>query len=332
MDSVPYKFCEDVIGSHVMTKSDWDDDAKALTGLWRIAAEKYAENLCILEITVWKDQGKWQCNIEKDWEMPEDMKLPKSIGELLAMDRRFIRIIDVVFGRDADRPINGTVITISSNDLVEKLIPFLNAQCLSYCSHYYNLHGSPEYRDEDRKIFQRYVNFYRLYITYNDQHSEDYMVVQTKSNVRLSSLQLNEAVHWPNSDEIEDFLFDLLRTTEMSIHIHTRPGSLMVTIRSVKDVYNRWCESGEALCIYANSNVTEEELLALTVPEGVTRYGERAKIGSVTMFIVRWRRGTTSVLECRLELSDQFRYAAITDVYIDLSSSLVTAEVEVLDI
>ncbi|KAK0428270.1 hypothetical protein QR680_010703 [Steinernema hermaphroditum] len=139
MDCVPYKFCEEVIGSLDMTKSNWEDDAKELSGLWRIAAEKYAENLCILEIAVWKDQGKWQCNIERNWEMPEDMKLPKSMGELLAMDRRFIRIGEVIFGRDADRPINGTVITISNKELVEKLIPFLNAQSFSSCTHRYTM-------------------------------------------------------------------------------------------------------------------------------------------------------------------------------------------------
>ncbi|KAK0428269.1 hypothetical protein QR680_010703 [Steinernema hermaphroditum] len=180
MDCVPYKFCEEVIGSLDMTKSNWEDDAKELSGLWRIAAEKYAENLCILEIAVWKDQGKWQCNIERNWEMPEDMKLPKSMGELLAMDRRFIRIGEVIFGRDADRPINGTVITISNKELVEKLIPFLNAQSFSSCTHRYTMQGSPEYRDEDRKTFQRYVNFNRLYMTYYGQHSEDYLVAHNE--------------------------------------------------------------------------------------------------------------------------------------------------------
>ncbi|KAK0428301.1 hypothetical protein QR680_010718 [Steinernema hermaphroditum] len=147
---------------------------------------KCDENMCILEITVGIDMpGKWKCNIRRECEMPDDMKLPKSIGELLSMDRRFIRISEIDVYDEVYNPSNGTVTSITKNEIVDKLIPFLNAQCLCYCSHYYNFGGYPKDLDEYFQVFQRYVNFYQLEVSYYDQHSEDYLVVHTKNNTRL---------------------------------------------------------------------------------------------------------------------------------------------------
>ncbi|KAK0428277.1 hypothetical protein QR680_010708 [Steinernema hermaphroditum] len=295
MDCVPYKFCEDVFCSLDMLKCKLEDAAKELTGLWKIAAEKCAENLCTLKVTLWKDiQGKWQCTFERRWEMPEDMKLPKSIGELLAMDRRFTRIGAVVFVGDAYQPINEAVITISNKELVEKLISFLNAQSLFSCVHHYMLQGSPESRDEDLEVFLRYDNIVGLFITYYGQHSEDYLVAQIKNSSRLDYLEINEAVHWPHSEKVEDVFIEFLRKP-MKIHlfVYTYPGSLMVTIRTVKDVFKQWCKTGKLSELKANSDVTEEELLPLTVPEGVTRHMKRANDDYESMFIIQWRRGTT---------------------------------------
>ncbi|KAK0428297.1 hypothetical protein QR680_010717 [Steinernema hermaphroditum] len=285
MDRVPYKFCEDVIGSAVSTIPLWR--ARHLSGLWRIAAEKYDENLCILEITVGRN-------------------IPERISRVAVWEELYLGF------SFTDEP----VFSISNKELVEKLIPFLNAQCLSYCSHYYTLYGSPEDRDEDLQVFQRYVSFDHMKIDYYNQHSEDYLVAQTKNNTRLRRLDLNfYDPDWPHSEKVDDLLIDLLRKpTKMSIGVCPSAESQMMTMRTVKDVFKRWCETGEASDISATSNVTEKELLSLTVPEGVTRYVERGNRECTTYVIVDWRTETESFLRCELNFNKKSR-----DVVLEIS-------------
>ncbi|KAK0428321.1 hypothetical protein QR680_010731 [Steinernema hermaphroditum] len=88
MDSVPYEFCHDVFWTLCKDVCSCKKMAKNLTGLWKSAAEEYANNAIILSVTIWKEaDGEWMCS---PFDGGSNKRDPKTMDELLSMDRRFI--------------------------------------------------------------------------------------------------------------------------------------------------------------------------------------------------------------------------------------------------
>ncbi|KAK0428510.1 hypothetical protein QR680_010842 [Steinernema hermaphroditum] len=150
MDSVPYEFCEDVFGRIDATRAAYREYADLLTALWREAARTCAEKIWRFSIDIWKDGEQWMCNLQ-DWDRADEEEGPISIDQLVAMDRRWIRVMSVEVGAGVD---DETSFEVSKEDISQKLIPFLNRQSLHCCSFQIWIHSTydaSEYLD----IFQK---------------------------------------------------------------------------------------------------------------------------------------------------------------------------------
>ncbi|KAK0428262.1 hypothetical protein QR680_010700 [Steinernema hermaphroditum] len=309
MDSVPYKFCEEVIGLLNMKKDDCAEIAKQLTGLWKSAAERYAENLRRFEMKIWKNtEDNWFCRLDRTRDMNDDIKLPDSIAELLAIDRRFVRIANVTIDRDGSRYPGGSIIAMSKDDLIKKLIPFLNALTVHPAQCSYDPSDYHEHRCAYLDIFQRYVAFRTLYLIHHGPESEDYLAAQVKNNLFLSYIEIKGWLDWPNSDRVEDLVVEFMRRPKVKVRIQ---GNLMVTTKTIEAVFKLWHESGKSIDLGWARGPTEEELLSLPLPKGVKRTEERENGLLLTTFIVRWTKKNTPDLTYKFQEDHHYRFATI---------------------
>ncbi|KAK0428304.1 hypothetical protein QR680_010719 [Steinernema hermaphroditum] len=316
MDSVPYKFCEEVFGLMNIQRYDCAETAKQVTGIWKKAAVKYADNMQKFKVDVWKNaKNKWYCRLEGCLDMdgwPDDVKLPQSLAELFAIDRRFVRIVSVSVGYEydfesPDYTLGGSIIAISKEDLVKKLIPFLNMQSAVLCSLSKCQFSAPSYYGnvaEYLKMFKRYVTFAHTQLSYSGRESEEFFEAQVKNNYVLNDLRFRALPDWPYSERTEDLLIELLRTrNKMKLQIIM--AGLMLTMKTVKTIFKWWYESGKPIDIRTNTNVTEEDLLALPVPDDVSRTEERVEDEKEKRFLVRWRKEGAPELACKLVLEEE---------------------------
>ncbi|KAK0428523.1 hypothetical protein QR680_010847 [Steinernema hermaphroditum] len=313
MDSVPYEFCQEVVGLLNMKKEKCRQAAEHLTGSWKMAVEKYAENVRHFGIAVWKgDEDQWFCKITE--RMNRNMESSISLEELYSIDRRFVKICDVtVREEDYGDVFLPKPIGMSKEHLIEILIPFLNAQSLSSCTLSISVWSA-----ECMAIFKPYVVFGHLAlpsgIPLNHQDVEDFLETQIEKNCILKIVQLSFYSH---SERLEQILIDLVKKPS-----HTRleiigPGALMVTMRIVNAVFKMWHETGKKTEIQGETNVTEEDLLSMPLPAGVKRIAKCAKTKNETTHIFLWTQEDRPDLKCKLVVKDDRAKEQSRTVYIN---------------
>ncbi|KAK0428180.1 hypothetical protein QR680_010656 [Steinernema hermaphroditum] len=270
-----------------MNHVDSAETAKHLTGLWRLAAEKYAKRVHMCSVLIWKFTRYLKTG-----------KLPNSMDELLAMDRRFIRIHKVVL-RNVHIEEDRTSI-ITTEDIIKRLIPFLNAQSLRLSIVSFSMRAEDKNVAMYLELFQQHVTFGCAGLKYLGPQSEDYLAFQAKNNSVLAGLSLSG---WPKSDRVEDLVIELLRRPKLVLISLSGGRGQIVTMRTIEVGFKLWHESGKPINMSVDTNVSEEELLSLPVPEDVTVTTKRITHKYGVTLLIRWRKENTPDLIFTFEYS-----------------------------
>ncbi|KAK0428400.1 hypothetical protein QR680_010781 [Steinernema hermaphroditum] len=293
MDLIPYAFCEAVFVLLSMDKSNCEVIAKQLRGVWKRAAEKYAENVYIFTTGIWRDDGgQWWYNI---WDHAQCQKGPASLDDLLRMDRRFVRFMRVTPGTGSisDEP----AISISKQDLVNKYIPFLNLQ--SQRSTIFDLTDIAEHDTavEYLKLFKEYTAFGFLTLSYYGVESENFLAAQIKNNSFLYTVGYKGC--WPRSERIEDLSIEILRKpsiTELCLPRDEEDNQL--TMKVIKATFDLWWLSGRRVDVSGSVDETEVDVLSIPLPPDVTRSEKYEKRGLREKLTVRWSKETVPDFTC----------------------------------
>ncbi|KAK0428394.1 hypothetical protein QR680_010777 [Steinernema hermaphroditum] len=282
-----------------MEKEERGQAAKDLTG----SSEMTAENIRLFSIAVWKgEEDQWFCKITET--IDEDLMVAISLEEFYSIDRRSVRICDVTVCKGDYRGVSYAMpVAISKEHLIKDMIPFLNAQSLPSCELTIS-----EWSAEYMAVFKSYVVFGRLHlhlptvlvpdeVPHNPQHSEDFLANQIEKNCMLNSVKLSNC---PHSEKLEDLLLDLLKKRNKIRLEVAETGKFVVTMRIVNAVFKMWHETGNRTEIKGKTNITEEELLSMPLPEGVTRIEKCVEGGFATTYNFIWNQESTPDLKCKL--------------------------------
>ncbi|KAK0398706.1 hypothetical protein QR680_002718 [Steinernema hermaphroditum] len=121
MDSVPYVFCDNVLASLDLLRSDYAEIAKHLSEPWGSVAAKYSRNVEHFSVWIVEAEGFWWCSL-LGGTSEAVRSYPNSLADLLSMDRRFIRIEDISLSEQRAGERN---FPCSEEELTRKLLPFL---------------------------------------------------------------------------------------------------------------------------------------------------------------------------------------------------------------
>ncbi|KAK0428391.1 hypothetical protein QR680_010774 [Steinernema hermaphroditum] len=285
MDSVPYEFCHDVFWTLCEYRWSCKKIAKKLTGLWKSAAEEYVKNVQMVSVTIWKNvDGEWMYSF---FAGGFNGKVPKTMDELLSMDRRFVRFQDLyaseVYAEERR-------FQTSKKELITRLFPYLNSRPMPYSTLHIDQDCGRETGLEYLELFHHLSSYYRLNFPYLGPESEAFLATQAKNNTRFGSCALYGT--WPESDEMEQLIVDLLITRNITFE-HCK-----VTIKIAQTVLRLWIAGVCCGYSYGPAGVTKDELMEIAVPAHITTREEwYAFRGNREMYIT-WSKPDGSYLRC----------------------------------
>ncbi|KAK0428322.1 hypothetical protein QR680_010731 [Steinernema hermaphroditum] len=292
MDSVPYEFCHDVFWTLCKDVCSCKKMAKNLTGLWKSAAEEYANNAIILSVTIWKEaDGEWMCS---PFDGGSNKRDPKTMDELLSMDRRFVRFQGLYTGEPyADEHKFRT----SKEELTTRLFPFLNSRRMPYTSLHFDKDCGRETGLEYLELFRHFPSFHNLSILYLGPESEAFLATHAKNNTQLRSCILYGT--WPESDEMEQLIIDLLITRKIKFDL------CKVTVKIAQTVLRLWLEGAHCGYIYGPIGVTRDELMEIAVPADITTSEEVHPIRGNRVLCITWSKPDGSYIQCDVDYDDR---------------------------
>uniref|UniRef100_A0A1I7Y255 Tudor domain-containing protein n=1 Tax=Steinernema glaseri TaxID=37863 RepID=A0A1I7Y255_9BILA len=235
--------------------------------------------------------------------------VPMSIEELLALEQQDTVLTSVHL---SDDPTYGFELTrCSREDLVEKLAPFIAARTQPSTSLWVNGHREVILAAVD--MFRAPFAFGDLFIGYEGQESDDFLVTQLQNNPGIRHLRLMSP--WPQSEALEDVLFKHLTSGVLEVFSMERlqrhdRSSMRFTYGMFRQVFGAWssAETDKAFKFEGPggglSGVTVEDVLSMPYPEEMARVEDNMTSFFVNMIVVAWTKPNGWHLEFRLNCSD----------------------------
>uniref|UniRef100_A0A1I7YVQ4 Tudor domain-containing protein n=2 Tax=Steinernema glaseri TaxID=37863 RepID=A0A1I7YVQ4_9BILA len=235
--------------------------------------------------------------------------VPMSIEELLALEQSDTVLTSVHL---SDDPTFGLELTrCSREDLVEKLAPFIAARTQPCTSLWVN--GPREVVLAAVDMFRAPFTFGDLFIGYEGQESDDFLVAQLQTNPGIRHLRLMSP--WPHSEALEDVLFKHLTSGVLEVFSMERlqrydRSSMRFTYGMFRQVFDAWstAETDKAFKFEGPggglTGVTVRDVMYMSYPEEMIRTEDNLTSCYVDMFIVTWFKPSGWNLEYRFNCAD----------------------------
>uniref|UniRef100_A0A1I7ZWX1 FBA_2 domain-containing protein n=1 Tax=Steinernema glaseri TaxID=37863 RepID=A0A1I7ZWX1_9BILA len=279
----------------------YEELLNGLTGRWKAAAGRYAENTLFLSITIYCEDGEWgyatyMCGQEISYE------------DLLALDRRFVRCtsIDVCNEPDTcDFPF-----PCSKEKLFNQVIPFFIQRSSPFSGIQFlpNIHGiEMEHARMYLKSLRSYIDLglreTMLKLSYYGQESEDFVAAWVDSNHCNRSVILDTS--WPQTQAIEDLVLKYLRrknyinffifcsTSEIEGHLKMNAKLLEATL----DTWSK-LDNDSFFTVGGAWSKDVEDLLSIPLPPNVTR--EEPTMDGEKVSTIEWTKEDGATLQCKI--------------------------------
>uniref|UniRef100_A0A1I7Y6A3 FBA_2 domain-containing protein n=1 Tax=Steinernema glaseri TaxID=37863 RepID=A0A1I7Y6A3_9BILA len=269
MDSVQFSFCLGVMGSLSVHEWNYENMAKVLTGRWKAAAKRYADNVYDVALGLYHRDGEWYYWIDGDGKAAG-----LSLEQLLLMNRRFLRCQAIHIGRKFSE----FGIKCSKKEIFTRLLPFMVQQPRSFriLAFYHELNTQ-----DTRMYFNYFLNcrglgFQSLRLTYFGQETVDFLSKYLDHNVE--HLYLDTA--WPQSQSLEDLIVKFFsagnkrRLVIMRSYVSSVANfGLTMSPKILKAICDAWdhSETRNYFRIYVPWNSDLESVRCIPVPLNVTR-------------------------------------------------------------
>uniref|UniRef100_A0A1I7YES0 F-box domain-containing protein n=1 Tax=Steinernema glaseri TaxID=37863 RepID=A0A1I7YES0_9BILA len=299
MDSVPFEFCLDVMGKLQKKDYHYEKMAQTITGRWKAAAQRYADNVCDFEVDLRCDEGKWSCTciIDNDYYI--------SLDDLLAMSRRFVRCRAINVNKELD---DDDYTTCSKEVIFGRLLPLMVQQAHSHGA--LRFHRSLS-REDARMCFDFFrsckgFGFPDLELPYFGEESEQFLSVCLEHGLKCLTLDTS----WSLSQAVENLILKYFTTRRSrwtwsrsdpshSLKINEPEGaeneelSTLISRRILEITVNAWSEADNNFFeVYSPWYGDLGPVLSIPVPPNVTR--TEYKISEE--YSVRWSKRNGCIL------------------------------------
>uniref|UniRef100_A0A1I7Y759 DUF3396 domain-containing protein n=1 Tax=Steinernema glaseri TaxID=37863 RepID=A0A1I7Y759_9BILA len=319
MDSVPYAFCLDVMGKLGDEAWQYEKMEKSLTGRWKAAARRYADNARDIVVGVNCDEGEWSYFYTMNENFATN-SLDELLGKLLAMNRRFVRCRAIYVQHEMDNLYHGGYYTTcSKEDIFRRFLPFMVQQARSFRT--FRFHHSLS-REDARMyfdFFRGYKGFgfqdFDLDLPYVGEESEQFL----SACLELNMVRLTLDTSWSRSQALEDLLLKFFtigrgRWTWSKGHwlsIEEPEGeeneelSMVISRRILEMVVNAWNEAdSNRFQVHSPWYGGLDPVLSISVPPNVTR--TEHKISEQNRYLVLWSKENGSTLRVSLFWNDHY--------------------------
>ncbi|KAK0398705.1 hypothetical protein QR680_002718 [Steinernema hermaphroditum] len=300
MDSVPYVFCDNVLASLDLLRSDYAEIAKHLSEPWGSVAAKYSRNVEHFSVWIVEAEGFWWCSL-LGGTSEAVRSYPNSLADLLSMDRRFIRIEDISLSEQRAGERN---FPCSEEELTRKLLPFLALRMRQ--SSMVNLSADSTEKTVIACMDALHLcyNIDFLWFPFCGSKSIDFLAEQLKSNFNLKILKLSP--NWKANEDVEHLLVTFINERE-EVHViimqqYDLQSPLKVTIKMIKAARDSWKRSHYRKSLYLGGRIgfTHEELISMSLAPNLS-FSEHIDEDVPSLKSFRWT--TTEGLFMNVELN-----------------------------
>uniref|UniRef100_A0A1I7Y6I6 NodB homology domain-containing protein n=1 Tax=Steinernema glaseri TaxID=37863 RepID=A0A1I7Y6I6_9BILA len=298
MDSVPYAFCLDVIGCLGAHGKNYDCSWNCkimeewLTGRWKAAVRSYTDKVQDITVGFKCIDGQWSysTNIDKT-------NKGKSLDELLAMNRRFVRC-DHIGVHSGIHPI-GYHTTCPKEEIFTRLIPFLVQQSRFYRRLWFDEGLSSQ---DARVYFDLFLScrgfeFRDLHLPYFGPETVEFLSACLEHNIKYLTLTTS----WPWSQALEEIIRKYLNVgTGQHFDVFTEEddesGESFMCPSILKIIFDAWDKVDNYFEFSTPWCGDLEPMLSIPLPPDVTR--TQGKMMDENTSVVLWSKENGSVLSC----------------------------------
>uniref|UniRef100_A0A1I8AGL8 Ig-like domain-containing protein n=1 Tax=Steinernema glaseri TaxID=37863 RepID=A0A1I8AGL8_9BILA len=299
MNSVPFSFCMDVLGKLNAYTWHYQDMEEMLTGRWKAAAGRFAKNVCDVEVCVECDDGVWGYST-----VTYSFNDSKSLDEIMARDRRFVRCTSISIQFEVDRV--GYCARSSKEEIFDRLIPFMVQQSHSdrSISFYHKLSCEDARMYFDLLLSCKGFGFKSVFLPYFGPETERFLAACLKHN--LICLTLGSC--WPYTQALEDMILKhILKRSKVDFTI-TRfnraehEGGLKLNTKILNATMDSWNNLDEGSYLHVSGYWYDdlEPILSIPMPPNVTRTQHKVEVDDEDVSLILWTKENGFTLSCTL--------------------------------
>uniref|UniRef100_A0A1I7Y694 Ig-like domain-containing protein n=1 Tax=Steinernema glaseri TaxID=37863 RepID=A0A1I7Y694_9BILA len=313
MDSVPYYFCLDVMKLLQRDCSQFDETVDVLTGRWKAAARRCADNMHTMFVSMFFQDDKWQYTIfdcrENDY--------GSTFEDVLALDRRFVRCTSIKF---VNSSFGHQSYDTTCSKILNEMIPFFVQQSGPYSSLHFTTGLPVEHARMFLKPLRRWMDLglssMYLKMSYYGQQSEDFVAEWVVKDLVEGCLHLYTS--WPQTQAVEDLVLKYLRRKNyIDFYIYGSTseieGPLNLNAKLLEATLDTWSklDNDSFFTVGGPWSKDVEDLLSIPLPPNVTR--AEPTMDGEKVSTIEWTKEDGATLQCKIEWNNiEFQRSAIT--------------------